>query len=69
MADRSRQIKRLATVLEKEGWRVKRSTKGWRFYPPNPEHSPMTVHETAGTYGQVWLLRDLRARGYEGPLP
>lgn len=60
---KSRDILRAA---REQGWRVEEKTSGFMLFPPNPEYSPVTFHEscvTAGSRSLPNLLSDLRRRG------
>lgn len=40
----------LISIAESQGWRVERSKKGWKFYPPDKTKPIVTVHGTSSDH-------------------
>lgn len=40
----------LISIAEAQGWRVERSTKGWKFYPPDKTKQLVLVHGTSSDH-------------------
>lgn len=40
----------LVRIAEAQGWRVERSTKGWKFYPPDKTKQIVVIHGSASDH-------------------
>lgn len=62
-----KELKRLFSELEAQGWRIERRKKGWYEYPPDLTKDPVAIHETPSDK-RSWpnMMGRLRRSGFIG---